>query len=124
VIFFSNSAIYHSFPTVVFTFDAVMHRSSCDFAPLMSSGESSVLGAEDGNVHHVNSCCLLSISCNLVDKAISWPDNCARASSFSLSRFHIAWFSWFYSWTLACISTLRLFNCGIFKNVILRKHSQ
>jgi hypothetical protein len=31
-------------------------------------------------------CCLLSTSCNLADRTISWSDNCAMTSSFTLLK--------------------------------------
>jgi hypothetical protein len=61
--------------------------------------------------------CLLSISCNLVDRTISRSDNCARASSFSLPRFLRDWFTISSSSTLVCMSAPCLSNCGIFRNV-------
>jgi hypothetical protein len=48
--------------------------------------------------------CLLSISCNLSDRATSWSDSWAMASSFTLSRCLSNWFYSSNSSILLCIS--------------------
>jgi hypothetical protein len=54
--------------------------------------------------------CRFSIESNLAVNTISWSDKCAMASSFSLSRSLIDWFSTSNSSTLLCMSAPCLSN--------------
>src|ERR687886_883240 len=62
-------------------------------------------------------CCFRSSSCSLVDKAKSWSDKCAIASSFTLSLSLSELLSSSSSCTLLCICTPCLSSWWILRKV-------